>query len=129
MANGEAFKAFAQRRMFELIGPCGIHAHLGTGIRNIETCLKAIKEVLEFARVLKRELDIDIRYFDFGGGFGVPTVKEFSVLDVKLRANNLPVRPLDIASCPVIADYGRAIAKLMNQYYTPTDPDVPTIIF
>ena len=129
ISNGDAFKAFAQLRQCEQVEPCGIHVHLGTGIRNIETYLKAIKEVLEFARMLKRELDIDIHYFDFGGGFGVPTVKEFSEMDVKLRANNLPVRPLDITACPVIADYGRAIAELMGQYYKLTDPDAPTIIF
>lgn len=129
IANGHALKAFQQLDECNQVDPCGIHVHLGTGIRNSETYLKAIKEVLEFAHLLKRELDIDIRYFDFGGGFGVPTVKEFSEIDVKLRANNLPVRPLDISECPSITDYGKAIAKLMGQYYSLSSPDVPTIIF
>ncbi len=129
IGNGDALKAFQQLRAREQIEPCGIHVHLGTGIRNIETYLKAIKEVLEFARLLKRDLDTDIRYFDFGGGFGVPTVREFSEIDVMLRANNMPVRPLDTEACPDIAEYGKAISALMSQYYPLTDPAAPTLIF
>ncbi len=129
IANGDALKAFQQLREHQQVEPCGIHVHLGTGIRNIETYLKAIKEVLEFARQLKRDLDIDIRYFDFGGGFGVPTVREFSEIDVMLQANNMPVRPLDTDACPNISAYGKAISELMGQYYSLTDSAVPTLIF
>jgi len=129
IANGQAMQAFAQLRECGQLDPCGLHVHLGTGIRNIETYLKAIREALEFARLLKRDLDIDIRYFDFGGGFGVPTVKEFSHVDVMLRANDMPVRPLDTEACPDVNEYGRAIAELMGQYYSLTDPEAPTLIF
>jgi len=129
IGNGDALKAFQQLCEHEQIEPCGIHVHLGTGIRNIETYLKAIKEVLEFSRLLKRDLDIDIRYFDFGGGFGVPTVREFSEIDVMLQANNMPVRPLDTDACPDISAYGKAISGLMSQYYSLTDPAAPTLVF
>ncbi|VAX04931.1 Diaminopimelate decarboxylase [hydrothermal vent metagenome] len=129
IGNGDALKAFQQLCQHEQLEPCGIHVHLGTGIRNIDIYLTAIKEVLEFASVLKRDLGIDIRYFDFGGGFGVPTVREFSGVDMMMRNNDMPVRPLDTEACPNISEYGKAISRLMSQYYSLTDPDVPTLIF
>jgi len=127
--TGDALKAFQQLLEHEQVEPCGIHVHLGTGIRDIETYLQAIKEVLEFARLLKRDLDIDIRYFDFGGGFGVPTVRPFSRVDGMMQANDMPVRPLDTDACPNILEYGKAISGLVGEYYSLTDPEAPTLIF
>lgn len=127
IADGAAYQAFQQLCKVSHVDPCGLHIHLGTGIRNIQTYLQAIREGLEFARLLKKNLGIEIRYFDFGGGFGVPTVREFSELDVRLRANGFPVRPMDTSSCPRIEDYARGIAGLMHEYYAAED--APQLIF
>lgn len=128
--SGAAFNAFEQLSQFDQLDPCGIHVHLGTGIRDLDIYLKAIREVLEFARSLTKELNIDIRFFDFGGGFGVPTVKEYSLIDSKLIANGFPPRPIYPSECPEIKHYGEKITALMIKYYPDRNKDeLPTIMF
>src|SRR5690349_15688190 len=78
IVDGEARAAFARLSQMEHIAASGLHVHLGTGLRDVSTYLRAVREVLDFARSLKRDLGVSIRHFDFGGGFGVPTVRSYT---------------------------------------------------
>ncbi|MFH1932387.1 MAG: hypothetical protein ABIN18_12470 [Pseudomonadota bacterium] len=123
-----AFKAFRDLKGLQYVDPCCLHVHIGSGVHRIDKYLQAIKDVLELSKLIKRELDISIRYFDFGGGFGVPTVRGYSQLDFKLFKNNLPPRVTKVSTCPTINEYSQKIIELFGDYYSDVLDDPPTII-
>lgn len=123
----EARAAFERIRRIESLQPIGLHVHLGTGIKDVKTYLRAIREMLEFARQLQREAEIRLQYFDFGGGFGVPSVQPYSVWDSRLMNNNLPAGPVDPRDTPRPRDYAVHIGAMMREFY-PADA-LPTLAF
>ena len=127
--GGGAFKAFQNIKRFQNMIPIGLHVHIGTGINNIETYLQAIKDILDLSLLVRKELDITLKYFDFGGGFGVPTVGQYSALDSKLLANGFPIIESQLPNCPPISKYSQAIIELFSKYYSHELDDPPTIIF
>jgi diaminopimelate decarboxylase len=127
--NGSALEAFRRLIALEHVVPCGLHIHLGTGIKNVGIYLQAIREILEFSIQLDRNLGIKIQYFDVGGGFGVPTVRQYSALDTKLLVNDLPPSVHTSSACPPIEDYSTAVIRLFKEYYSAEHGDVPTLIF
>ncbi len=127
LRTGEVRQAFDRISKLPSLIPTGLHVHLGTGIKDVPTYLQAIREMLEFARQLARDTGVKLSYFDFGGGFGVPTVQPIEMWDTRLMQNNLPVGPIDLNKAPRIEDYARSIGELMRAYY-PADA-LPTIAF
>lgn len=127
--NGEAFEAFKRLLACNRLRPVGLHAHLGTGIKDVPTYLQAIREMLEFAQRLRRELGVRITYLDFGGGFGVPTVQPFSVWDSRLTGTNRTAGPIELDATPSPADYAAAIVPLVRSFYPEGDDEVPTLAF
>ena len=127
LRNGDVRAAFDRLRQVPWLVPVGLHVHLGTGIKHAPTYLQAITEMLEFARQLQRECNVQIDYFDFGGGFGVPTVQPFDQWDTRLMQNQLPVGPVDVDANPRIEDYARSISDLLRGFYP--GPHLPTIAF
>jgi diaminopimelate decarboxylase len=127
LRTGQVRAAFDRIRKFSRLRPVALHVHLGTGIKEVPTYLQAIREMLEFARDLSRETRVRIENFDLGGGFGVPTVQAYDQWDGRLILNNLPVRPVELDDAPRIADYGKAIADLVREFYP--DGDLPTLAF
>ncbi len=106
-----------------------LHIHLGTGIKNVRIYLQAIREVMDFSVLVERRLGIRTHYFDFGGGFGVPTVAPFSQLDNRLLANKFPAWTPGTSASPGLEEYGRAIGGLFRQYHSADQSDPPTILF
>jgi diaminopimelate decarboxylase len=129
IARGDAYKAFERLTALPLVNPCAIHIHLGTGIKNLQTYLKAIREVLDFSKDITHKLGVNFKYFDFGGGFGVSTVKELSEIDEKLLLNGFPIRLVKEENCPPIEDYAKGVVNLVSQYYEPSDNNAPTLVF
>lgn len=127
LQTGEARQAFDRIRQLPQLTPMGLHVHLGTGIKNVPTYLKAIREMLDFARALAAETGIRLNYFDFGGGFGVASVQPYETWDTRLIQNNLTPGPVEIDAAPRIHDYARGIAALLHEFYP--DGDLPTIAF
>lgn len=91
--------------------------------------LQAIREVLEFSNELRDRLGVAIRFFDFGGGFGVPTVRPYSAADMRLIANGYPPRAIEVDATPRIESYGSRIADLFLKYRPPTGHEDPIVIF
>jgi diaminopimelate decarboxylase len=58
----------------------GLHAHIGSGIRHPEDYARAFERIAP-AFLQAQAAGLETRIFDFGGGFGVPTSKEFSTLE------------------------------------------------
>jgi len=130
LESGDAFEAFKRIRNTPQLLACGLHFHLGTGIRDVEIYLQALRETLLFAARLRKELQVDISHFDLGGGFGVPTVRPYSAWDQRLIANGMPPGPVDVAAAMRPNEYARRIVELLNEYLPPRQSDsAPTIYF
>jgi diaminopimelate decarboxylase len=131
---GLSIRTGAAKRAFELLmrqdrlRPSGIHLHLGTGISNDEIYVTAIREVLDFAKTIERDLGIQIKFLDFGGGFGVPTVRSFSQMDRWLIANEDPPMVVEVGAQPKLDRYGERIGTLLREYY-PDESTAPTLFF
>lgn len=129
LSNGAALEAFRRIKASAHLDPCSLHAHLGTGIRDAEVYFQAVGEMLAFARELRDQLGIHIRYLDLGGGFGVPTVRPLTELDSKLLANGFPVNPPRETQAPTPADYAAGILAQLSRFYDLSSPDAPQLIF
>jgi diaminopimelate decarboxylase len=127
--TGAARGAFEQVRRCSNLDPCGLHIHLGTGIKNVAVYVQAIREVLEFARDIRHEMGVEIRFFDFGGGFGVPTVRPFESTDARLMANGYPPLAIDTGASPRLESYAVAIASLLREHAPAGDGEDPMMIF
>jgi len=126
--SGAAFDAFRRIQEFGSLIPCAVHVHLGTGIKSVEIYATALKEVLEFSKSIERQLGIRMEFLDFGGGFGVSTVKPYSVTDTRLMANGFPPTVLDLSAQPSLEAFGKTVGDLVGRYYPPAESDRPTII-
>ncbi len=94
------------------LDPCALHLHLGTDIYDAGLYFAAAREVFAFARQLRAELGMQIRHVDLGGGFGVPTVRPLSSMELRYLDQGLPVRPPQPAALPRIEDYAAGIVKI-----------------
>jgi diaminopimelate decarboxylase len=128
IASGAALDAFRRIHASPSLIPCALHAHLGTGIRDTEVYFTAVAEMLAFARELKSDLGVQLRYLDFGGGFGVPTVRPLSRLDTRLLANGFPVKPPRPGHAPSPARYAEGIVNRLGRYYDLSAPDAPGLL-
>ncbi len=127
--TGESLAAFAEIARHRELVPCGIHVHLGTGIKNVDAYVHAIKEVMEFSRVLQKQLGIQITCYDFGGGFAVPTVRSTDEWDGRMISLGYPARMPIPEDCPRPADYAAPIARLIREFYPVPDHQMPQLLF
>src|SRR5262245_33755905 len=127
IASGAAKAAFEKIAKLDHLVPVGLHVHLGTGIRDLAIYLRAIEEALEFSKLLERDVGIRIRFFDFGGGFGVPTVRSYSGWDLRLMAAGYRPLATDLSSGPSLEQYGRRITELLKSYYPKAEEQRLTI--
>ncbi len=109
ISNGEAFAAFERIGKLAALEPAGLHLHIGTGLKNVGSYVRAIGEALEFAARLRDQLGIRLGLFDFGGGFGVPTVRAADAWDDRMVALGYPPRDPYPPDCPTARDYAAAL--------------------
>lgn len=117
IADGAAFAAFEAIARKPSLVASGVHLHLGTGIKSVDTYLKAIREVLDFAREIRQRLGLALSTFDLGGGFGVPTVRSMDAWDVRMVAAGHPSREAIPHLCPTPEQYARQIALLFKEHF------------
>lgn len=126
--TGESMDTFREIKQHPELNPCALHLHLGTGIKDVSAYLQAIREVLEFSSHLRKELGIQIEIYDFGGGFGVPTVRTPDAWDLRMadfgHGPRLPM-PED---CPPTDTYARGIAELVKQMHPRFSENPPLVI-
>lgn len=66
----QSLQAYALAKELTAINPVGIDCHIGSQLTNIEPFLEALGKIILFVDKLK-ELGIEIKYFDLGGGLGI----------------------------------------------------------
>ncbi|MCB1734949.1 MAG: hypothetical protein H6981_11080 [Gammaproteobacteria bacterium] len=128
IASGAARDAFAAIAAQPSLRAAGIHIHLGTGIKSIPTYVQAIRECLEFADAMAQEFGVRMRILDFGGGFGVPTVRTRDHWDERLMAFGYPARQALTSQAPKPADYAKPIVELVRRHY-PDAGTAPELVF
>ena len=77
--------------------------------------MQAIAEVLKFAELLRNELGIIIDTYDFGGGYGVPTVCTPNPWDQRMPEFGYSPRMPFPSDCPDLEDYASGIEELFSK--------------
>lgn len=125
--DGAALDAFRKIKACRNLVPCGLHLHLGTGLRDAALYFQSTREALDLALRLG-EMGISIEHFDLGGGFNIPTVRELSSLDMKFLDHGFQVRPPRPGASPAPAQYAEGIVSLMEKYLARDAGPAPEII-
>jgi diaminopimelate decarboxylase len=107
----------------------GLHVHLGTGIADVSTYLRAIREVLDFGERLRLELGATIEVYDFGGGFGVPSVRKFSGVDQLLLEHELSPALPELDDSDFADEYAAAIVPVLKECWRSRPGPPPLIVF
>ena len=106
LRGGELPIAFERLRRSRTLRYAGFHAHIGTGIRRPEDYERAFRRIAP-ALLQARAAGLETAAFDFGGGFGVATSREFTTWEFLTyqgwgRLPRLQVRAADFAA-PICA--------------------------
>ncbi|MGH7799085.1 MAG: diaminopimelate decarboxylase family protein [Thermodesulfobacteriota bacterium] len=110
---------FEELNKMSFLNLCCLHVHIGTGIRDTKDYKRAIEIICLLIKELKEKLDVDIEYFDLGGGFGVPTVKTLTVREVALyKIFNMPPREPNVTNCPSVEVFGQVITAFLRRCCT-----------
>lgn len=128
LADGSALEAFRSIRQCPHLDPCGLHLHLGTDVKDTGLYFQATREAFAFAAQLRSQLAIDIRHFDLGGGFGVPTVRPLSSMELRFLDEGMSVRPPRPDSLPKVEDYAAGIIPIVEEYVAAQNLPPPEII-
>ncbi|HWL62096.1 MAG TPA: hypothetical protein VNQ32_04840 [Steroidobacteraceae bacterium] len=128
LVNGAALEAFRSIRQCPHLDPCALHMHLGTDVKDAGLYFQAAREAFAFAGQLRREGLADIRHFDLGGGFGVPTVRPLSSMELRYLDQGMPVRPPQPETVPQVEDYAAGIVPLAEEYAASGTAGPPELI-
>ena len=126
LKTGEHLLAFNTLRISRFLRYAGLHAHIGSGIRHPEEYTRAFRRIAP-AFLQAREAGLETRIFDFGGGFGVPTSKQFNTLELLAyqgwgRLPQLESAPLAFAPyicVPIREFFNRQGLRLPTLYLEP----------
>lgn len=76
LETGEALQAVAMTKETPSLEYLGIHCHIGSQIFDIEPFVAAAEVMVTFMGQVKRELGLDTRVLNLGGGFGIRYVPD-----------------------------------------------------
>lgn len=87
-----------------------VHAHIGSCITKPAVYARAIDRIADAIAALQASARVSIDTLDLGGGFGVPTVKRFTMRDAALyRLFDRPPSPPEAESCASIDQFADTI--------------------
>jgi diaminopimelate decarboxylase len=66
-----AKRMYIQAKKSKFLDPIGIHCHIGSQLTKLEPIKDAINIMADLVRNLKAALDIELKFFDVGGGLGI----------------------------------------------------------
>ncbi|MBN2824173.1 MAG: diaminopimelate decarboxylase [Campylobacterales bacterium] len=107
------------------LNPVGIHFHIGSQLTQLEPIREACEIVADLTRSLKA-IQIDIKFFDIGGGIGVRYHEE-TTIDPNLYAQTIKetTKGLDVTiMCEpgryIVANSGYFLTKVLYEKQNPT---------
>ena len=66
-----AKRMYITAKKSEFLDPVGIHCHIGSQLTELEPIKEAVNIVADLVRNIKAALDIELKFFDVGGGLGI----------------------------------------------------------
>lgn len=75
LGNGSAMRAVREAHDASNVELCGVHSHIGSQIFEVEGFRLAAEKVADFAAQAHRELGVQFRIVNLGGGFGIRYVE------------------------------------------------------
>ncbi|KAA3606871.1 MAG: hypothetical protein DWQ06_00765 [Calditrichaeota bacterium] len=112
IAKNEAFEAVKKISETKNLNFIALHFHLGTLIKRLSKYTVALDSAFSFAVSLKEKLGLEVKIFDIGGGYGVPTVKQVLNSEQELSDRiGVPVFPPQDVNFPSYKDFANAIGE------------------
>jgi diaminopimelate decarboxylase len=98
------------------LDPIGIHCHIGSQLTELEPIKEAVNIVADLVRNIKAALDVELKFFDVGGGLGIVYDNE-TLIDTYDYAQTIldALFGLDIT---VVCEPGRFIAGNSGYFVT-----------
>lgn len=91
----------------EFLNPVGIHYHIGSQILDSTPLLESTEKILDLAKSLQA-INVPLRFFDIGGGFGIPYKENQSYFDIQTYIQQI-IRKIDALNLTAICEPGRFI--------------------
>jgi diaminopimelate decarboxylase len=129
--SGQAEEAFRKMSNSRELLPSGLHLHLGTGIQDVGMYVQAVREIVEFSSGLRERYGIHIDHYDFGGGFGVPTVRSMDDWDVRMMSLGYGTRMAIPETVPTPDTFANALSELFEEIRNTAsdESDIPQVVF
>lgn len=110
-----AKKMFIRAKNSEFLNPVGVHFHIGSQLTELEPIMEASNIVADLVRNLQA-LDIEIKFFDIGGGIGIKykdeeTIKPYNYAQIILST----LKGLDVT---IVCEPGRYIVGNSGYFLT-----------
>jgi len=99
----EEYRLASRMENIEIIG---VHQHIGSQITQVSPFVDAVERLLNLVNKLK-EININIRYIDIGGGLGITYKDEAPPLPAELAKEIVPM--LKKHDCTIVLEPGRNI--------------------
>ncbi|RUM72008.1 MAG: diaminopimelate decarboxylase [Sulfurovum sp.] len=110
-----AKRMYIYAKRSEYLNPVGIHFHIGSQLTNLEPIKEATAIVADLVRTLKA-LDIDIKFFDVGGGIGVVYDDETTIApEAYATAISEAIKGLDVT---ILCEPGRYMVANAGAFFT-----------
>jgi diaminopimelate decarboxylase len=104
----EILNVFTEANKLPSIDIIGVHSHIGSQITEVEPYIEAVQYIEGLLKKLEKT-GINIRYINFGGGFGVRYKNV-------LRHRYIPAEGDENESYAAPGDYVQAVIKLLSGY-------------
>jgi len=110
-----AKRMYIYAKRSEYLNPVGIHFHIGSQLTNLEPIKEASEIVADLVRSLKA-IDIDLKFFDVGGGIGVVYSDETTIsANAYTEAIFSTLKGLDMT---VLCEPGRYMVANAGAFFT-----------
>jgi diaminopimelate decarboxylase len=111
-----AKRMYIKAKKSDNLDPIGIHCHIGSQLTELEPIKEAVNIVADLVRNIKAALDVELKFFDVGGGLGIVYDNE-TLIDTYDYAQTIldALFGLDIT---VVCEPGRFIAGNSGYFVT-----------
>ena len=111
-----AKRIYIKAKKSENLDPIGIHCHIGSQLTDLEPIKESVNIVAKLVKDIKAALDVELKFFDVGGGLGIKYDNE-KTIDIYEYAQTIlsALHGLDIT---VICEPGRYIVGNSGVFVT-----------